>query len=126
LDPRNILVDRYLRADGTKAWKVTGIVNWRAAGYYPEYWEYTKAFFNGRYGRPSDFIRNVFSGLGDYTQELRLEKMSWEIIEEEDEVRFKKAVKECNIRNAEAEKEYLESLKVPEVEKQAGQQGVGN
>ncbi|QGA21624.1 hypothetical protein EYB26_009335 [Talaromyces marneffei] len=47
LNPRNILVDRMVQPDGSRGWKVTGIVDWETSGYYPEYWDYTKAMFEG-------------------------------------------------------------------------------
>lgn len=47
LNPRNILVDRIVRADGSRGRTVSGIVDWETAGYYPEYWDCTKAFFEG-------------------------------------------------------------------------------
>lgn len=47
LNPRNILVDRIAAPCGAYRWIVTGIVDWEFAAYYPEYWEYTKAMFEG-------------------------------------------------------------------------------
>ncbi|CDO75914.1 hypothetical protein BN946_scf184873.g3 [Trametes cinnabarina] len=35
LNPRNILVDRFVRPDGSRGWRVTGIVDWETAGFYP-------------------------------------------------------------------------------------------
>ncbi|KAJ7449233.1 kinase-like domain-containing protein [Mycena latifolia] len=37
LAPRNILI---------KGTRIVGIVDWEMAGWYPEYWEYTQAFFS--------------------------------------------------------------------------------
>ncbi|UKZ47594.1 hypothetical protein TrVGV298_001817 [Trichoderma virens] len=37
LTPRNILIDE-------EKFKVTAILDWEESGWYPEYWEYTKAF----------------------------------------------------------------------------------
>ncbi|KAF4997967.1 hypothetical protein FGRMN_3487 [Fusarium graminum] len=79
LNPRNILVDRITRADGTIGWKVTGIVDWENSGFYPEYWDCTKAQFEGwrweeRWRRA---FFDVFRPFGDYTKELELEKKSW-------------------------------------------------
>lgn len=45
LNSRNILVDEVVQQDGSLGWRVTGIVDWEMAGYYPEYWEYTKALY---------------------------------------------------------------------------------
>jgi hypothetical protein len=51
-----------------------------AGKYYPEYWEYTKAMFEGfRWPkRHNDLIHSVFWELGDYSQEFDVEKRSWE------------------------------------------------
>ena len=80
LNPRNILVDRIVRSNGTTGWELTGIVDWERAGYYPEYWEYTKAMFEGfRWPqRYNNLVRGVFKELGDYSRELDVERRSWE------------------------------------------------
>lgn len=80
LNPRNILVDQTVQSDGTVAWNITGIVDWETAGYYPEYWEYTKAMLEGfRWlKRYNDMIHNVFSEFGDYSKEMVVERRSWE------------------------------------------------
>ncbi|KXJ87232.1 hypothetical protein Micbo1qcDRAFT_190271 [Microdochium bolleyi] len=80
LNPRNILVDRCVRDDGTRGWTVTGIVDWETAGWFPEYWDCTKAQFEGfrwtrRYNR---MMRKVFEGFGGYAAELEIERRSWE------------------------------------------------
>jgi len=41
LNPKNISAD----AKGN----ITGIVEWESAGWFPEYWEYTKAHFSVQY-----------------------------------------------------------------------------
>ncbi len=38
----NILVDQ-------RSGDVTGIIDWEMAGFWPEWWEYRKALFGGRY-----------------------------------------------------------------------------
>ena len=80
LNPRNILVDRVCMSNGTYGWRVTGIVDWETAGYYPEYWDYTKAMFEGfRWSlRYNDLVKDVFGDFGDYCRELEVEKRSWE------------------------------------------------
>jgi aminoglycoside phosphotransferase (APT) family kinase protein len=80
LNARNILVDRVPLSDGTKGWRVSGIVDWETAGYYPEYWDYTKAMFEGfRWStRHNDLIKEVFGAFGDYSRELDVERRSWE------------------------------------------------
>ena len=71
LNPRNILVDKVTRADGSTGWAVTGIVDWENSGYYPEYWEYTKALFEGfRWTkRHNDMMHRIFEKIGNYSRE---------------------------------------------------------
>ncbi|KAK4614226.1 hypothetical protein CLAFUW4_09530 [Fulvia fulva] len=66
LNPRNIL------ADETGA--ITGIVDWECSGWYPEYWEYTKAHFVVRSTIRwlADVIDQIFTG---YREELKVENM---------------------------------------------------
>ncbi|KAI0161246.1 hypothetical protein GGR57DRAFT_351955 [Xylariaceae sp. FL1272] len=80
LNPRNILVDEVTNKDGSTHYEVTGIVDWETAGYYPEYWEYTKALFEKfRWTkRYQNMVHNVFSEFGDYSRELDVEVRSWE------------------------------------------------
>ncbi|TVY25258.1 hypothetical protein LHYA1_G007005 [Lachnellula hyalina] len=80
LNSWNILVDRVVRPDGTRGWTVTGIVDWETSGYYPEYWDYTKALFEGfRYTeRWRDFMHDIFRAFGDLSKEFEVEKRSWE------------------------------------------------
>lgn len=80
LNPRNILVDRTAQRDGSLGWQVTGIVDWEMAGYYPEYWEYTKALYERfRWTRRyQNMVHRVFRLFGDYSKEFDLELSSWE------------------------------------------------
>ncbi|TVY35184.1 hypothetical protein LOCC1_G008040 [Lachnellula occidentalis] len=80
LNSRNILVDQVVRPDGTRGWTVTGIVDWETSGYYPEYWDYTKALFEGfRYTeRWRDFMHDIFRAFGDLSKEFEVERRSWE------------------------------------------------
>lgn len=66
LNMRNILVD----GNG----RISGIVDWECAGWYPEYWEYTKAHFSARSSIrwTADVIDQAFSG---YRDELKLENL---------------------------------------------------
>lgn len=66
LNLRNILAD--------EIGKVTGIVDWECAGWYPEYWEYTKSHFGVRFTLRwvADVIDEIFPG---YEEELRVENM---------------------------------------------------
>ncbi|KAJ8128891.1 hypothetical protein O1611_g4739 [Lasiodiplodia mahajangana] len=79
LNPRNILVDEVTQKDGSTGWTVTGIVDWEFAGYYPEYWDYTKALFEGfRWiKRYNDMVKDIFEEFGDYSKELDVETRSW-------------------------------------------------
>ncbi|KAI1080729.1 hypothetical protein F5B20DRAFT_538730 [Whalleya microplaca] len=80
LNGRNILVDRITQRDGKKVWKVTGIVDWESAGYFPEYWDYTKSLFEGfrTNQRWRDVMHELFKPFGDYSKEFEVEKRSWE------------------------------------------------
>lgn len=67
--PTNILVERG---------KLSGIVDFGCAGFYPEYWEYTKGIY-GHFGLETawlDTLSDAFSGL--YKDELAAEKLLWE------------------------------------------------
>ncbi|KAI8945088.1 kinase-like domain-containing protein [Xylaria longipes] len=79
LNPRNILVDFATHEDGTRGWGVTGIVDWEFAGYYPEYWDFTKALFEGfRWiKRYNDMVKEIFKEFGDYSRELDVESRAW-------------------------------------------------
>lgn len=77
LNPRNILVEA---TDAGHGWRISGIVDWEMAGYYPEYWDYTKALFEGfRWSwRYNNMVHGVFKGLGEYSKEFEVEKHAWE------------------------------------------------
>lgn len=80
LNPRNILVGPVRRPDGSLRWGVTGIVDWMGAGYFPEYWDYTKALYE-RFRWPkryNDLVKRAFAPFGDYSRELDVEIRSWE------------------------------------------------
>ncbi|KAI2603351.1 kinase-like domain-containing protein [Hypoxylon fragiforme] len=79
LNARNILADKTVHSDGTVTWNVSAIVDWETAGYYPEYWEYTKAMQEGfRWSRRhNDMIHKVFSEFGDYSKEMNVELEAW-------------------------------------------------
>jgi thiamine kinase-like enzyme len=82
LNARNILADRAARAGERSTgggWRVSGIVDWETAGYYPEYWDYTKALFEGfRWNwRYLDVIYRVLAKFRDYSRGLDVERRSW-------------------------------------------------
>ncbi|KAI9710955.1 MAG: hypothetical protein M1820_002392 [Bogoriella megaspora] len=66
LNLRNILVDG--------SGKISGIVDWECAGWYPEYWEYTKAHFTVRHTVRwiADVVDQIFP---NYRDELQVEDM---------------------------------------------------
>lgn len=76
LNPRNIMVQELPQPDGTYGWRVTGILDWETAGFYPEYWEYTKALYEGfRWTRRyANIIHRVFRAFGDYSKEFAVEQ----------------------------------------------------
>ncbi|KAJ9298953.1 hypothetical protein DTO271G3_3195 [Paecilomyces variotii] len=67
LVPRNIIV-----RDG----KVVALVDWAFAGWYPEYWEYTKAHY-GLLNMP-DWYAELRSVVARYDDELAAERALWE------------------------------------------------
>ncbi|KAJ4391476.1 hypothetical protein N0V93_005093 [Gnomoniopsis smithogilvyi] len=76
LNPRNIMVNEVVQENGASGWRVSGIVDWETAGYYPEYWEYTKALYEEfRWSkRYVNMIHGVFKTFGDYSKEYDVEK----------------------------------------------------
>jgi aminoglycoside phosphotransferase len=65
---RNILVK-----DG----RISGVVDWENAGWYPEYWEYTKCHFGVR--PPERWPRTVAAAFENkYEEELKTERQYWE------------------------------------------------
>lgn len=79
LNLRNILVDKVTRLDGTRGWAASGIVDWENSGFYPEYWDCTKAQFEGfRWDeRWTRALVEVFRPFGGYAKEIEVEKGSW-------------------------------------------------
>jgi aminoglycoside phosphotransferase (APT) family kinase protein len=71
LNMRNILVDGHGR--------LAGIVDWENAGWYPEYWDYTKAYFVTKWHkRWLRMVDDVFAQFGDFGRELMTERKLWE------------------------------------------------
>jgi aminoglycoside phosphotransferase (APT) family kinase protein len=79
INPRNILVAQMDQPDGSKRWRISGLIDWETAGYYPEYWEYSKSMFEQfRWpDRYNNMIIDVFKEFGDYSRELETEMNSW-------------------------------------------------
>lgn len=67
--PRNIMVKR----DGT----ITAIIDWDSAGWFPEYWEYTKAMFTPY--APDDWIASIGEMTGRYDEQLAGEQQLYEV-----------------------------------------------
>ncbi|KAJ5793575.1 hypothetical protein N7457_000174 [Penicillium paradoxum] len=68
LHPSNIIIDRG---------RLSGIVDWECAGFYPEYWEFTKAMYGAeRFPEIRQVIRDAFSG-DSYESELEAETLLW-------------------------------------------------
>ena len=59
--------------------RLSGIVDWENAGWCPEYWDLTKAFFitklNRRWLR---IVDDAFRPLGDYRREMAIERQFWD------------------------------------------------
>ncbi|KAH6850767.1 kinase-like domain-containing protein [Chaetomium sp. MPI-CAGE-AT-0009] len=70
LSLRNILVDEHGR--------LAGIVDWENAGWFPEYWDYTKAHFVTKFRqRWLGMVDGIFGQFGDYGHELGIERELW-------------------------------------------------
>ncbi|KAI1261920.1 kinase-like domain-containing protein [Xylariaceae sp. FL1019] len=70
INMRNVLVDD----DG----RLSGVVDWEMAGWYPEYWEYTKTHFTvKRKWRWLMMMDELFAEVGDYRKELGIERQLW-------------------------------------------------
>ncbi|POR32239.1 Uncharacterized protein TPAR_07550 [Tolypocladium paradoxum] len=69
LNMRNVLV-----RDG----RLSGIVDWENAGWYPEYWEYTKAHYITKLKRRwLRIVDELFKEHGDFEEELATEHQLW-------------------------------------------------
>jgi aminoglycoside phosphotransferase len=70
LNMRNVLVDEHGR--------LSGIVDWENAGWFPEYWDYTKAYFVAKlHQRWLRMVDDVFGQFGDFQGELETERELW-------------------------------------------------
>lgn len=59
--------------------RLSGIVDWENSGWYPDYWEYTKARFITKLDkRFLEMVETVFEPLGDFKSELDTEQQLWE------------------------------------------------
>ncbi|KAF5024145.1 hypothetical protein F66182_3779 [Fusarium sp. NRRL 66182] len=70
LNMRNVLVH-----DG----RLSGIVDWENSGWFPDYWEYTKAHFVTKLQkRWLRIVDDVFTHFSDFKSELATERQFWE------------------------------------------------
>ncbi|OJJ51788.1 hypothetical protein ASPZODRAFT_467123 [Penicilliopsis zonata CBS 506.65] len=68
LHPSNILIDRG---------RLAGIVDWECAGFYPEYWEFTKLMYGAeRFPEIQQIIHDAFTE-DCYEEELEAERLLW-------------------------------------------------
>lgn len=68
LSPSNILID---------LGRVSAIVDWEFAGFYPEYWDFTKLFYDAQPPREIQaVISDAFTG-DTYEEELEAERLLW-------------------------------------------------
>lgn len=59
--------------------RISGIVDWETAGWYPEYWEQTKCHYSvKRTTRWLDVVDRVFDG--KYLTELEIERQYWDYV----------------------------------------------
>ncbi|KAG7428148.1 hypothetical protein NW761_006668 [Fusarium oxysporum] len=80
LSPRNIIMERIKDSAGARGWRLSDIIDWETAGYYPEYWDYTKSMFEEfRWPRRhNEMMHDVFNEFGDYSEKLAVERRAWE------------------------------------------------
>jgi hypothetical protein len=55
--------------------KVVAIIDWECAGWYPEYWEYTKAHYNSVF--LPEFYEMLRQKIDRYDDELKAERILW-------------------------------------------------
>lgn len=54
-------------------------MDWENAGWYPEYWDYTKAYFITKLKkRWLRIVDDAFRPIGNYLSELAIERQYWE------------------------------------------------
>ncbi|MCJ1446728.1 MAG: hypothetical protein MMC23_007234 [Stictis urceolatum] len=69
----NIII-RQKRVDGKLKWTVSGIIDWEFAGWYPEYWKYTKMNYYPSPGL-TEYYAPLDQALTAYPEELLAEEM---------------------------------------------------
>ncbi|KAL1962217.1 hypothetical protein VTN77DRAFT_9873 [Rasamsonia byssochlamydoides] len=68
LHPTHILID---------GGRLSGIVDGECAGYFPAYWEFTKAIFGVENDEPKEKTMRAAFGGDDFEDELKAEKLLW-------------------------------------------------
>ena len=71
LHPRNVLVTD--SPDGGVC--LSGIIDWEASGFYPEYWEHLKALNTRDIGDESDWWTHLPSSIVGYDQEIAVDRL---------------------------------------------------
>ncbi|KAI1954026.1 hypothetical protein LOZ57_000370 [Ophidiomyces ophidiicola] len=71
LAPRNIIIHHG---------RIVGVVDWALAGWYPEYWDLTKAYYSSF--KTPDWPENIKLKLPSYANELIAERLLWRLYDE--------------------------------------------
>ncbi|KAG6102612.1 hypothetical protein E4U30_003830 [Claviceps sp. LM220 group G6] len=59
--------------------RLSGFIDWETCGWYPDYWDYTKAHYITKFNRRwLKMVDAVFGKLGNYEAELAVERQLWE------------------------------------------------
>ncbi|CCE27336.1 uncharacterized protein CPUR_00810 [Claviceps purpurea 20.1] len=59
--------------------RLSGFIDWEMCGWYPDYWDYTKAHYITKFNRRwLKMVDAVFGKLGNYEAELAVERQLWE------------------------------------------------
>ncbi|OJD10260.1 hypothetical protein ACJ73_09862 [Blastomyces percursus] len=71
LAPRNIII---------RNGRIVGVVGWALAGWYPEYWDLTKAYYTSF--KMPDWPESIKLKLPSYADELMAERLLWRLYDE--------------------------------------------
>ncbi|KMU81530.1 hypothetical protein CISG_09092 [Coccidioides immitis RMSCC 3703] len=71
LAPRNIII---------RNGRIVGVVDWALAGWYPEYWDLTKAYYTSF--KIPDWPESIKFKLPSYADELMAERLLWRLYDE--------------------------------------------
>ncbi|KAF5252519.1 hypothetical protein FANTH_2413 [Fusarium anthophilum] len=59
--------------------RISGIVDWENSGWFPDYWEYTKAHYVTKLNkRWLAVVNRIFENFGDFKLDLEIERRLWE------------------------------------------------